>query len=310
MKKIKAFKLALLFITVILLVSMLFSCEDEKYDIGELISFTHSASYDGGRGELVVAVSANNVNKNVTVTEYTARVLIKVGAETVAERKYTGAAIAPLGRDEFTMLFSEGELGESLAEASVSVFPLAAAVDGAEVLYDAFDTAPSLSEQWLRYFNTAGARSGISTLSVVLLSLAAAFVAAAFICAPLGFKKRSLRLSFFGALLPVVAFLLAVAAGGCDVDFSLVIAHLDFYDFLGVALVLACVWVSFECIMHICKKHAALAFYYSLAVAVLVLAFICLVLNMLVALNLWVSIALSFFACLAYFPISFASRTL
>lgn len=309
MKKIKAFKLALLLITVILLIASLLSCQDEKYDIGELISFTHSESYDEVRGELVVTVTASNVNKNVTVTGYSALVTVKASGEPVAEREYTGVEIAPLGRDEFTMLFSEAEAGVSLSGASVSVSPRSASVDGVEVLYDAFDTAPSLSEQWQRYFNTEGARSGISTLSVVLLSLAAAFVAAAFICAPLGFKKRCARLSLFGALLPAVAFLLAVAAGACDVDFSLVIAHLDFYDFLGVALVLAFVWVSFECIMHICKKHAALACYYSLAVAVLALAFICLVLNMLVALNLWVSIALSLFACLAYFPISFSSRT-
>ena len=307
---VKAFRLFALLAAVILLISSLAACQDERYEIGQLISFTHSSSYDSERGELVVCVTASNVNKNVTVNEYSALVSLKVGVETVAEREYAGAAIAPGVSDENVFLFSESELGVPLAAASVSVFARSAAVDNADVLYDAYDTAPSLGEQWQRYFNMSGASCGISTLSVVLLSLAAALIAAAFICAPLGFKKRSVCLSFFGALLPVVAFLLAVAAGACDVDFSLVIAHLDFYDFLGVALVLAFVWVSFECIMHICKKHAALAFYYSLAVAVLAADFICLVLNMLVALDLWVSIALSLFACLAYFPISFSSRTL
>ena len=62
-KNVKAFRLFALLAAVILLISSLAACQDERYEIGQLISFTHSSSYDPERGELVVCVTASNVNK-------------------------------------------------------------------------------------------------------------------------------------------------------------------------------------------------------------------------------------------------------
>lgn len=299
-KNVKAFRLFALLAAVILLSSSLAACQDEKYEIGQLISFTHSSSYDPERGELVVCVTASNVNKNVTVNEYSALVSLKVGVETVAEREYTGAAIAPGMSDESVFLFSESELGVPLAEASVSVFARSAAVDNADVLYDAYDTAPSLGEQWQRYFNMSGASCGISHASIAFLSASALLILTSVIFIVIGFSEHRTKRVKQSVILTLVALLISVACGVMDVDFSLIIAHLDFYDMLAAVLIIAIPILPFSCAYEMRRQHYAAALTYALTLVLSVIAFILLILNMLIALNLWASTAaaiLAFIVC-------------